>query len=53
MNHIVRTEAKRIYAKIRSRLASGEAENISPDANDLHLTAEIYRKKTASQPNNN
>lgn len=29
MNHLVRTEAKRIYQKIRRTLSSEDAENIS------------------------
>lgn len=29
MNHLVRTEAKRIYLKIRRNLASADAERIS------------------------
>ena len=32
MNHLVRTEAKRIYLKIRRNLASADAERISDTA---------------------
>ena len=53
MNHIVRTEAKRIYTKIRSRLTNADAENISSNASVQDLTSQIYRKKIANHSNDN
>lgn len=38
MNHLVRTEAKRIYQKIRRNLASEDAENISENASKQRLS---------------
>ena len=52
MNHIVRTEAKRIYTKIRRRLSNTDAENINSDEIDQDLTSQYYREKIANHLNN-
>ena len=52
MNHLVRTEAKRIYQKIRRNLASADAQRISETAIEqqpLSRFSEIKPIKSNSQ----
>ena len=50
MNHLVRTEAKRIYLKIRRNLASADAERISDTAIELQSISH-YNELTPAKSN--
>lgn len=51
MNHLVRTEAKRIYQKIRRNLATTDAERMSDTANsqqsELHYSEDKPAKSNS------